>query len=47
MEGRIDASFQTVQRDLFTSGMAAQIGMNAFGVWLAIKQGLAWNAALG
>ena len=37
MEGRIDASFQTVQRDLFTSGMAAQIGMNAFGVWLAIK----------
>lgn len=37
MEGRIDTSFQTVQRDLFSSGMAAQIGMNAFGVWLAIK----------
>lgn len=37
MEGRIDTSFQTVQRDLFSSGIAAQIGMNAFGVWLAIK----------
>lgn len=43
MEGRIDASFQTVQRDLFTSGMAAQIGMNAFGVWLAIKSHADYN----
>lgn len=38
MEGHIDTSFQMVQRDLFTSGLAAKIGMNAFGVWLAIKQ---------
>jgi hypothetical protein len=37
MQGRIDTSFQTLQRDLFSSGLAAQIGMNAFGVWLAIK----------
>lgn len=37
MQGQIDTSFATAQRDLFTSGMAATIGMNAFGVWLAIK----------
>lgn len=37
MQGRVDTSFQTVQRDLFSSGLAAQIGMNAFGIWLAIK----------
>lgn len=37
MQGRIDTSFQTVQRDLFSSGLAAQIGMNAFGIWCAIK----------
>lgn len=37
MQGRIDTSFQTVQRDLFSSGLAAQIGMNAFGIWIAIK----------
>lgn len=43
MEGRIDASFQTVQRDLFTSGMAAQIGANAFVVWLAIKSHADYN----
>jgi hypothetical protein len=43
MEGRIDTSFQTVQRDLFASGMAARIGMNAFGVWLAIKSHADYN----
>lgn len=43
MQGRIDASFQTVQRDLFTSGMAAQIGANAFVVWLAIKSHADFN----
>lgn len=37
MQGHIDTSFQTLQRDLFASGLAARIGMNAFGVWLAIK----------
>lgn len=37
MKGQIDTSFETLQRDLFSSGVAAEIGMNAFGVWLAIK----------
>lgn len=43
MQGRIDTSFQTLQRDLFTSGLAATIGMNAFGVWLAIKSHADYN----
>lgn len=43
MQGRIDTSFQTLQRDLFASGMAAKIGMNAFGVWLAIKSHADYN----
>lgn len=43
MEGRVDTSFQTLQRDLFSSGMAAKIGMNAFGVWLAIKSHADYN----
>lgn len=34
---RIDSSFATSQRDLFESGLAAEIGMNSFGVWTAIK----------
>lgn len=38
MEGKIDASFATVQRDFFTSGMAAEIGATAFAVWVCIKQ---------
>jgi hypothetical protein len=43
MQGRIDTSFQTLQRDLFASGLAAKIGMNAFGVWLAIKSHADFN----
>lgn len=43
MKGEIDTSFITNQRDLFTSGLAAQIGMNAFGVWLAIKSHSDYN----
>lgn len=43
MKGQIDTSFVTHQRDLFTSGLAAQIGMNAFGVWLAIKSHSDYN----
>jgi hypothetical protein len=48
MQGRIDTSFQTLQRDLFASGLAAEIGPNAFVTWLAIKNhadfenGMAW-----
>lgn len=37
MEGRIDSSFTTEQRDLFSSGMVAEIGVNAYAVWQAIK----------
>lgn len=37
MQGNIDTSFATGQRDLFESGLAAEIGMNAYGVWMAIK----------
>jgi hypothetical protein len=43
MQGRIDTSFQTLQRDLFASGMAARIGMAAFGVWIAIKSHADYN----
>lgn len=43
MKGEIDTSFCTSQRDLFSSGLAAQIGMNAFGVWLAIKSHADYN----
>ena len=35
--GRIDSSFTTEQRDLFASGMVAEIGVNAYAVWSAIK----------
>lgn len=37
MQGQVDTSFETLQRDIFASGMAATIGMNACGVWIAIK----------
>jgi hypothetical protein len=37
MKTKIDTTFQTMQRDLFESGIAAQIGMSAFGLWQAIK----------
>ena len=48
LSGDIDTTYHTVQRDLFTSGLAAQIGVNAFATWSAIKvhadfeNGLAW-----
>ena len=37
MEGQIDSSFTTEQRDLFASGIVAEIGVNAYAVWSAIK----------
>lgn len=37
MEGKIDSTFTTAQRDVFASGLVAEIGMNAYGVWSAIK----------
>lgn len=35
--GKIDSSFTTEQRDLFASGLVAEIGVNAYAVWSAIK----------
>ena len=37
MYGQIDSSFTTEQRDLFASGLIAEIGVNAYAVWSAIK----------
>ena len=37
IEGSIDSSFITEQRDLFASGIVAEIGVNAYAVWSAIK----------
>lgn len=37
MEGEIDSTFQTQQRDMFSSGIMAEIGVNAFAVWSVIK----------
>jgi hypothetical protein len=37
LTGQIDSTFITQQRDLFSSGLVAEIGVNAFGVWSAIK----------
>ena len=37
MDGEIDATFQTAQRDMFTSGIVAEIGVNAYAVWSVIK----------
>jgi hypothetical protein len=37
MEGRIDSSFTTEQRDLFASGIVAEIGVTAYAVWHGIK----------
>lgn len=37
MQGTLDTTFGTFQRDLFESGLVAQIGANSFAVWTAIK----------
>ena len=48
VQGDIDTTYHTQQRDMFTSGLAAEIGVNAFAVWHAIKShadfqtGIAW-----
>ena len=40
IQGDIDTTYYTQQRDMFTSGLAADIGVSAFAVWHAIK----WHA---
>lgn len=48
IQGVIDTTYHTQQRDMFVSGLAAEIGVNAFAVWHAIKShadfqtGIAW-----
>lgn len=37
LRGQIDSSFTTDQRDLFASGIVAEIGVNAYAVWHGIK----------
>lgn len=37
IQGRVDSSFTTEQRDLFASGIVAEIGANAYAVWHGIK----------
>lgn len=37
LTGQVDSTFTTQQRDLFTSGLLAEIGVNAFAVWSVIK----------
>ena len=37
IQGDVDTTYQTDQRDMFASGLVAQIGANALTVWMAIK----------
>ena len=37
IKGRVDSSFTTEQRDLFASGLVAEIGANAYAVWHGVK----------
>lgn len=37
IRGEIDTTYQTQQRDLFASGLAREIGVNALAVWMAYK----------
>lgn len=46
MEGQINTSFATVQRDLFESGLVAQIGVNSFAVWMSIKAHADYNTGV-
>lgn len=43
MDGKIDSTFGTFQRDMFESGLAAEIGANCFIVWVAIKSHADFN----
>lgn len=43
MQGTLDTTFGTFQRDLFESGLVAQIGPNSFAVWTAIKHHADFN----
>lgn len=48
LRGDIDTTYMTQQRDMFESGLVAEIGVNAYAIWNAIKchadfeTGVAW-----
>jgi len=48
MDGKIDSTFGTFRRDMFESGLVAELGANCFVIWIAIKThadfntGIAW-----
>jgi DNA-binding transcriptional ArsR family regulator len=44
MEGRIDSTFGTFQRDMFESGLVSEIGANCFVIWIAIKTHADFNS---
>lgn len=46
MQGNVDTTFETLQHDLFRSGMAARIGADALAVWLAIKAHADFNTGV-
>ena len=46
MEGHINTSFATYQSDLFESGLVAQIGVNSFAIWSAIKAHSDYNTGV-
>lgn len=43
IRGDIDTTFHTQQRDMFVSGLAAEIGVYAYAVWNAIKSHADFN----
>lgn len=43
IRGDIDTTYYTQQRDMFASGLAAEIGVSAFAVWHAIKSHADWQ----
>lgn len=43
IRGDIDTTYHTQQRDMFASGLAADIGIAAYAVWNAIKSHADFN----
>lgn len=46
MKRSLDSTYLTIQRDLFESGLVAEIGPNSFAVWNAIKCHADFNTGL-
>lgn len=43
MEGHVDTTFTTTYRDMLSAGAIAEIGVNAFAVWHAVKNHADFN----